>query len=178
MVVTHHDTDHVGGAQSVVENVEVGELISSLPAGHPLLAAVAGPRRCAAGEGWAWDGVRFELLHPATADARARKSNDLSCVLKVSAGGRSMLPHRRYRKSVGGRAPSARDPAALAADVLLVPHHGSRSSSTAEFLAAVGAGTAVIPAGYRNRFGHPNAEVMDRYSALKQGCFVPITTAR
>jgi competence protein ComEC len=166
MVLTHHDTDHVGGALSVVENVEVGELISSLPAGHPLLGAVAGPRRCAAGEGWAWDGVRFELLHPAAADARARKSNDLSCVLKVSAGGRSMLLtgdiERLSEASLVARAPTA-----LAADVLLVPHHGSRTSSTAEFLAAVGAGTAVIPVGYRNRFGHPSAEVLERLSALK-----------
>lgn len=170
MVLTHHDTDHVGGALSVVENVEVGELISSLPAGHPLLGAVAGPRRCAAGERWAWDGVRFELLHPAAADARARKSNDLSCVLKVSAGGRAMLLTGDIERS-SEAALVARAPAALAADVLLVPHHGSRTSSTAEFVAAVGARWAVIPVGYRNRFGHPNAEVLERHSALKTRLF-------
>jgi len=170
MVVTHHDTDHVGGALSVVENIEVGELISSLPAGHPLFASVPGPRRCAAGDAWTWDGVRFEMLHPASADARARRSNDLSCVLKVSAGGRSMLLTGDIERP-SEAALVARAPAGLAADVLLVPHHGSRTSSTAEFLAAVGARTAVIPVGYRNRFGHPNAEVMERYAASKARLF-------
>ena len=57
-----------------------------------------------------------------------------------------------------------RDADALAADVLLVPHHGSRTSSSEAFLAAVHPVLAVVPAGYRNRFGHPNAEVMERYS--------------
>ena len=57
------------------------------------------------------------------------------------------------------------DPAALAADILLMPHHGSRTSSTPAFLQAVGAREAIIPVGYRNRFGHPKAEVLARYEA-------------
>ena len=56
---------------------------------------------------------------------------------------------------------------ALRSDVLLVPHHGSKTSSSAEFLAAVRPSVAVIPTGYRNRFGHPNAEVLERYAALR-----------
>jgi competence protein ComEC len=56
-----------------------------------------------------------------------------------------------------------RNPAALKADVLLVPHHGSRTSSTPEFIAAVGASDVMIPVGYRNRFGHPKADVVARY---------------
>jgi len=60
----------------------------------------------------------------------------------------------------------ARGPHALRADALLVPHHGSRTSSSAEFLAAVRPSIAVVPAGYRNRFGHPNAEVLARYAVL------------
>jgi competence protein ComEC len=163
LIVTHNDIDHAGGAASVVENFEVGELLSSLPAGHPLLAAVAGPRRCAAGTAWEWDGVRFQLLHPASAQASARKSNDLSCVLKVSAGARAMLLTGDIERRAEAELVE-RDAPALRADVLLVPHHGSRTSSSAEFLAAVGATTAVVPAGYRSRFGHPHTEVLERYS--------------
>ena len=165
MIVTHNDNDHAGGAQSVVENFEVGELLTSLPPGHPLLGTVPGARRCAAGDAWEWDGVRFAMLHPAGVEARAKKSNDLSCVLKVSAGGRSMLLTGDIEKPAEAEL-VRRDATLLAADVLLLPHHGSRTSSTPEFLAAVGAATAVIPVGYRNRFGHPNAEVVGRLSNM------------
>lgn len=161
MIVTHDDNDHAGGAGSVLENFEVDALLSSLPDGHPLLGAAPAPRRCAAGEAWGWDGVRFAILHPATADAVARRNNDLSCVLRVSAGGRSMLLtgdiERRSEQELLERGAPA-----LRSDVLLLPHHGSRTSSSAEFLAAVDARAAVIPVGYRNRFGHPSADVLAR----------------
>jgi competence protein ComEC len=165
MIVTHNDIDHSGGAASVVGNFEVDAALSSLPAGHPLLGLVPGARRCAAGERWSWDDVRFELLHPESAQARAKKSNDLSCVLKVSAGGRSMLLTGDIELPAEAEL-VIRGAAALAADVLLVPHHGSRTSSSAEFLAAVGPAAAVVPVGYRNRFGHPDAEVLGRYSSM------------
>jgi competence protein ComEC len=166
MIVTHNDNDHAGGAASVLENFEVDALLSSLPAGHPLLGGVAGAQRCAAGDTWEWDGVRFAILHPGHAEARAKKSNDLSCVLKVSAGGRSMLLTGDIEKPAEADL-LKRDSAVLATDVLLVPHHGSRTSSTAEFLAAAGAPAAVIPVGYRNRFGHPHADVLERLKAAK-----------
>jgi len=161
LIVTHNDNDHAGGAASVAENFEVDALLSSLPSGHPLLGSVPGARRCTAGDAWEWDGVRFAVLHPSGPAAQARKSNDLSCVLKVSAGGRSMLLTGDIEKPAESEL-MKRDAKALAADVLLVPHHGSRTSSTAEFLASVGASAAVIPVGYRNRFGHPNADVLER----------------
>jgi competence protein ComEC len=170
MIVTHNDSDHAGGAMSVVENFDVGALLSSLPAGHPLLGSIADQRRCVAGTAWEWDGVRFAILHPADADARARKSNDLSCVLKVSAGGRSMLLTGDIEKPAEADL-IGRGAASLAADVLLVPHHGSRTSSTAEFLSTVGASAAVIPVGYRNRFRHPNAEVLERYAGSNMKIF-------
>ena len=164
MIVTHNDNDHAGGAASVLENFEVDDFLSSLAADHPLHRLAPRSRRCAAGSAWEWDGVRFELLHPEAGAARARRSNDLSCVLKVSAGVRSMLLTGDIEKGAEveliGR---GRD--ALQSDVLLVPHHGSGTSSTAEFLAAVGATAAVIPVGYRNRFGHPNGEVLGRLGA-------------
>ena len=164
LVVTHNDNDHAGGAASVIENVEVGALLHALPGGHPLIRAVPGARRCLAGESWEWDGVRFAILHPDGASA-ARKGNDFSCVLKVSAGGRSMLLTGDIEKLAEAEL-VARDAAALRSDVLLVPHHGSRTSSTPAFLAAVGAGDAVIPVGYRNRFRHPAPDVLARYGGL------------
>ena len=165
MIVSHKDTDHSGGAASVLENFEVATMLSSLPAGDPLLGLAPDAQACAAGQTWTWDGVRFEMLHPQGAGAKARKTNDLSCVLKVSAGSRSMLLTGDIERPAEAELLN-RAPGVLAADVLLVPHHGSRTSSSAEFLAAVRPSIAVVPVGYRNRFGHPNAEVMDRYSSM------------
>jgi competence protein ComEC len=165
MIVTHNDIDHSGGAASVLENFEVTTILSSLAARHPLLGLAPDARRCAAGQGWTWDGVRFELLHPESAEARAKKSNDLSCVLKVSAGAHSMLLTGDIEKPAEAELVK-RGAAALAVDVLLVPHHGSRTSSSAEFLAAVRPAVAVVAVGYRNRFRHPEAGVLQRFFTL------------
>jgi competence protein ComEC len=161
LVLTHNDTDHTGGALSVLDNFEVDEVLHSLPERHPLLALAAAPRRCLRGASWQWDGVRFEVLHPVAGRAALRR-NDESCVLRVEAGGRAMLLTGDIGRGVelvlvreGG----------LRAEALLAPHHGSRSSSSAEFLAAVAPRLAVAANGYRNRFGHPAAEVVERYAA-------------
>jgi competence protein ComEC len=162
MIVTHNDLDHSGGAASVLASFEVGELRSSLAAAHPLLALAPEARPCRAGDAWRWDGVAFAILHPD--NHQQKKSNNLSCVLKVSAGGRSMLLTGDIER-LAESSLLERDRAALRAEVLLVPHHGSRTSSSAGFLAAVGAGAAVIPVGYRSRFGHPHADVLSRLSS-------------
>ena len=166
IIVTHNDQDHSGGAASVIENFEVDELLSSLSAAHPLRAMVPASRPCRTGIEWQWDQVSFALLHPAAADYPARKANDLSCVLRISTGARAMLLtadiERLSEALLVERAANA-----LRADVLLVPHHGSRTSSSAEFLSAVEPSLAVVASGYRNRFGHPNAEVLARYAALQ-----------
>ncbi len=168
MVVSHADRDHSGGVMSVSEELPVGWLLSSLPGDHEISTLPLAHRRCRDGETWDWDGVRFELLHPATPDyERFRKSNDLSCVLRITAAGRSLL----LTSDIEARAEAAllaRGRERLAAEVLLVPHHGSRTSSTPEFVAAVGAQEAIFPVGYRNRFGHPKAEVVARYEGVRQ----------
>jgi len=166
MIVSHRDSDHSGGAVSVLENFPVATLLSSLPAGDPLPGFVPAAMRCAAGETWVWEGVRFEVLHPAQPPAAAKKANNLSCVLKVSAGGHAMLLTGDIEVPAEAEL-LARSPAALSAEVLLVPHHGSRTSSSAAFLAAVRPAVAVVPVGYRNRFRHPSAEVLDRYGAAQ-----------
>jgi competence protein ComEC len=161
LLLTHNDTDHTGGALSVLENLEVGAVLSSLPERHPLLAMPSSPVRCRRGQAWDWDGVTFEVLHPAPGALPARR-NDASCVLRVSAAGAAMLLTGDIERGAEGelaRAGLAR------ADALLVPHHGSRSSSSEAFLDAVAPRLALAPTGYRSRFGHPHPEVLARYAA-------------
>lgn len=157
LMVTHRDSDHSGGTASVLAALPVDAVRSSLEG--------ARGDRCLAGQRWAWDGVNFEVLHPsAEVYAREGKSNHLSCVLRVEAGGRAILLTSDI-EAADEAALLANQRQKLAADVLLVPHHGSKTSSTPAFLEAVGAAVALIPVGYRNRFGHPKAEVTARYEA-------------
>jgi competence protein ComEC len=163
LVVSHEDNDHAGGAGSVLDGMPVSWLLSSLPEGHALLGA--GPRalRCVAGQSWEWDGVRFTVLHPgANAYDAQRKGNDRGCVLMARAGQQAVL----IAADIEARAERellARSGADLQAAVLVVPHHGSRTSSTPEFVQAVNPRWAVFTVGYRNRFGHPKPEVAERY---------------
>ncbi len=165
LILTHEDKDHSGGAMSLLDGLPVAWTASSLPGDHPFRAA-PGHRPCIDGQAWEWDGVRFEMLHPDAAgyEKAKRKSNDMSCVLKVTAGESSVLLTGDI-ETLSEQALSKRQGERLRADILLAPHHGSRTSSSPEFIAAVGARTVIFPVGYRNRFRHPNAEVMGRYEA-------------
>ena len=158
VVVSHEDIDHIGGALTVLETFEVRALASSLRSEHALHTLVPDAGRCAAGRRWQWDGVRFEFLHP-PAGWEASRRNNQSCVLRVDAGGAAML----LTGDIERAAEAALSDKAITADVLLVPHHGSRTSSSEQFIAAVRPRWAVVPAGYRNRFGHPAREVLARY---------------
>ena len=168
LVVSHQDLDHAGGAASLVRAVPVTRIVSSLNSDHPLfgVAAAVPAQRCEAGQRWTRDGVGFAVLHPpaeAYADARA-KTNDLSCVVAVDAGGtRVLLAGDIEARSESRLVRASRDE--LAAQVLVVPHHGSRTSSTPAFVAAVDPAIAIFTPGYRNRFGHPRPEVVARYVA-------------
>jgi len=166
LVLSHRDLDHVGGAAALLKAMPVGDVLSSLETGHPLLAAAKHETRCSAGQSWVWDGVRFDVLRPTLADyGGSLKSNAMSCVLRVAsagAGGRSVLLTGDIERDQEA-ALVAGQPEALRSDVLIVPHHGSRTSSTGAFLDAVGPATAVFQAGYRNRFGHPATDVLQRY---------------
>lgn len=174
LMLSHRDSDHVGGASSLLQNLPVAELTSSIEDTHPLhlQAQQLGvpSRRCEAGQRWAWDGVQFEVLHPAAGDyAAASRSNAMSCVLKVTGiqgaspgTGSSVLLTGDIEREQEIRLLRER-PEALRSDVLIVPHHGSKTSSTAAFLDAVAPQVAVFQAGHLNRYGHPASEVWARY---------------
>ena len=163
LMLTHRDTDHVGGAAALLARGGVRAVSSSLSPGHPLRAGPLPHGRCDAGQAWDWDGVHFEVLHPRAEDhAETAKPNSLSCVLRVSTPARSVLLTGDI-EAAQEAALLARGAAALKSDVLLVPHHGSRTSSTPAFLDAVAPNVAVVQAGYRSRYGHPAPDVMARY---------------
>jgi competence protein ComEC len=142
-------------------------MTSSLPDGNALLAQGPAHSRCRAGQSWQWDGVRFDMLHPLAEDfAQPHKPNAVSCVLRVqSKGGRSLLLTGDIEAGQES-ALVARLGAGLRSEVLLVPHHGSRTSSTAGFLQAVAPHTALVQAAYRSRFGHPAPDVQARYRSM------------
>jgi competence protein ComEC len=163
VVLSHRDIDHTGGAPAVLAMQPQAALLSSIEATHPL-QALRPAERCVAGKHWEWDGVRFEILHPLADDyTPTAKPNALSCVLRISNGRATAIlagdVERDQEAALVRREPG------LAADVLLVPHHGSKTSSTAAMLDAVSPSLAIVQSGYRNRFGHPAEEVRARYVA-------------
>ena len=162
LVLSHDDNDHTGGAASLLQQIKPGWLLHSLPEAHPLLTLrPAQSLRCQAGQSWQWDGVRFEVLWPdvATIANPAIKDNDRSCVIRVDAACGSVLLTGDLERA--GEQQLLAQP--LRADVLLVPHHGSKTSSSQTFIDAVQPKLALVSAGYRNRFGHPRADVLQRY---------------
>lgn len=163
VVVSHSDTDHVGGALDLLDAVVVGRLMSSLPLQHAAVLKARRHVRCAGGQSWTWEGVRFEVLHPTSAsyDNASLKPNARSCTLRITAGTHSIL--------LAGDIEAAQEAqlvasgASLHADVLLAPHHGSGTSSTEVFLDAVQPSLALFQVGHRNRYRHPKKEVFERY---------------
>lgn len=166
VIVSHDDNDHSGGLASVLRDVPVGQLLHALPAGSPLLAGAPGPVRCVRGQAWAWDGVRFEVLNPPARawQGAARRDNDASCVLRVSRGRESLLITGDAERL--GEMELLESGLPLAATVLVAGHHGSRTSSMADFVGQVAPRWVVYTVGYRNRFGHPHPEVMARFGQL------------
>jgi competence protein ComEC len=166
LMISHQDKDHEGGAAAVLAAVPTSLLASSLPDGHPLRAQALPQQRCQDGQRWEWDGVGFEVLHPTEAEyERGARANELSCVLKVTAAQGTVL----LTGDIDARTEAvllARHGGALAAEVLVPPHHGSRSSSSPAFVRGVSPRLTFFSAGYRNRFGHPADEVVERYAAI------------
>ena len=196
LILTHDDTDHTGGAASVIQGMAIGWMSSSLPDVHPLqllprsgetashltqlsnndsqVVGYPGPtpttargelRRCMDGQAWVWDGVDFEILHPDAAAYATEniRDNNLGCVLRISIGAQHVLLAADIEKEAELKL-LKKHAAKLPAALLVVPHHGSKTSSTDGFVSAVSPRYAVFTVGYRNRFGHPHPEILQRYS--------------
>jgi competence protein ComEC len=165
LLLSHRDIDHTGGAAAVLAQQPQAQLLASLPETHEL-AQLRPLQACRAGQRWRWDGVDFEILHPQEPDPTGqRKSNAQSCVLRISNGQQTALLTGDIERDQEASLAAMANSAALRAQVLLVPHHGSKTSSSDAFLDAVQPRIALIQNGYRNRFGHPAAEVLERYEA-------------
>lgn len=159
LMISHSDMDHVGGADALLANVAVGQVLASqthrLPAHRVTL--------CRRGLGWAWDGVNFDVLSPLADEVADLKDNDQSCVLRITAGEHVVLLTGDIEAYAEERLLANYQPAQLRAQVLLVPHHGSNSSSTMSFIDAVAPRYALFATGYRNHFRFPREAVQQRY---------------
>ncbi len=169
LIVSHRDRDHAGGAASLLAAFPVGEVWSSVPARDPLLAGARRVHRCRAGARFAAGSIAFSVLSP-PASIYARRNattNERSCVVLARVGAHRVLltgdvPVREERALVRAAASAGRS---VRADLMLAPHHGSRSSSSEDLLAAVAPRWASVQDGYRNRYHHPDAVVLARYAA-------------
>jgi competence protein ComEC len=168
LVVSHLDLDHSGGANTLLRGMPVKWMLTSAFDDAEIIATAreqgASVIACQAGQSWSWDAVYFEVLHPQAESYREseQKSNDRSCVIKVTARTASFLLTGDI-ETTSEQALTQAQAARLRSDAMLIPHHGSTTSSSPSFIETVQPKLALINAGYRNRFGHPRASVLDRY---------------
>ena len=166
LLVSHADLDHSAGLPELARRYPRLDLSASY---DTRASAGRAATRCEAGQRWVWDGVSFEVLHPRSVDYQpGAADNSLSCVLKVTSagpgGGRVALLTGDITAREEARL--LRDLPGLRADLLLAPHHGSSTSSSAAWLAALRPGRIVIQSGHHNRYGHPAPEILQRYREL------------
>jgi competence protein ComEC len=157
LVQSHGDHDHMGGLADLLKAVPVRSIITSVP---EKIQPGAGAIMCSRGQSWLFDGIKFEILHPEP--ATRYRGNNASCVLKVSNATHAVLLPGDIERSAEAML-VLNNPHAIAADVLIAPHHGSKTSSTPAFVSATAADYVLFSAGYRNRFGFPNKDIIKRY---------------
>ncbi len=167
IIVSHSDTDHSGGALSLIEAMPVDVVMTSLALDSRIAQAAKHHQRCVAGQHWTWDGIDFEMLHPGPSiyESSKWKPNAHSCTLKISRGSVSFLLPGDI-EAIQENELVRSMPEKLRSTVLLAPHHGSGTSSTVEFLDAVHPQLALFQVGYRNRYRHPKVEVFERYREM------------
>ncbi len=155
IIISHGDLDHRGGLQSLTELLQ-GEIFSSEP--HRLALP---SKLCNELTEWDWDGVQFLMLNQANANAKNR--NDRSCVLKVMTQNQSILLTGDIEKGAE-QSLLATHPELLHSSIIVVPHHGSLTSSSKEFVKQVNAKYALYPVGMGNHYGFPKGDIVKRYA--------------
>jgi competence protein ComEC len=154
LVLSHGDADHIGGVNGLLDSVPVIDIVAGEPARQPGLA------NCHNNDSWVWDGVRFEFLHPP--DDYRGKANNQSCVLRVQVADIGFILPGDIEAAAEYSLLSA-NPDLAQADVLIAPHHGSKTSSSPALISNLAPRYVVFSAAYRSRFNHPNPHVVERY---------------
>jgi competence protein ComEC len=157
LVVSHGDNDHLGGAAGLLGQIPAKQILTSAPERLSWIQ----PEPCLRGQQWHWDGIEFQILHPQSARERG---NNYSCVLRITSGEQRILLTADIEQAAE-QALLTMGTDELSATILVVPHHGSLTSSSPAFVAAVKPEHALFPVGYRNRWGFPKPAVMQRYLA-------------
>jgi len=155
IIISHGDNDHIGGLQAVVNNFTIGNILSSVPNAIPSPA-----ERCYSGQSWIWDGVKFDILNPER--NTDFEGNNASCVLKISTADGSLLLTGDIEKKAE-KALLQNSDINLDADILIIPHHGSKTSSTEAFIQAISPNIAISSAGYKNSYKHPADTIVELY---------------
>ncbi len=161
LVISHGDNDHAGGADAVLEMLNVEHVLTEAELYKQKFNFLDTAESCHLGQHWRWNGVDFAILHPSTS-YYDKQTNNRSCVLKVWNRNHSILlsgdiERRAERHLLQTQAEK------LKSDVLIVPHHGSNTSSSLSWIDSVNPELAIVSAGYKNRFGHPTDKIINRY---------------
>ncbi|EIJ36168.1 DNA internalization-related competence protein ComEC/Rec2 [Thiothrix nivea] len=158
LVVSHADNDHSGGAKAILAAMPVAKVLvnaADVLTDHQT-------NLCLSGQSWHWDGVEFTMVHP-SGNFPEQKENNRSCVLKIANQYHSVLLAADIERPAEQWL--VKQDADLRADVLLLPHHGSKTSSSPAFIKTVSPQLGIVTSGYLNRFHHPHPSVVRRYEA-------------
>jgi competence protein ComEC len=165
LLLSHGDNDHVGGARSVMQGLALGDGLGAGPGAGQVAAGFLW-QACRSGQRWRWDGWDFAVLYPDDDQRRyARNDNNRSCVLRISRGQAAVLLTGDLERLGELSLLDRHAPAALKSTVWVLGHHGSRTSTSEELLAAVRPELSLISAGYRNTYRHPSPKVLSRLEA-------------
>jgi competence protein ComEC len=156
LIVSHADADHAGGVRSLIEDVEVGRLL----AGESLDAIDLPQHRCQSSEYWHWDGIDFSIIHPS--ELGRWTGNNASCVLEVRIASRIVVLTGDIESPVESLL--ARNGDLSQADIVLIPHHGSRTSSSDVFVSTIRPKVAIVSAGFDNRWGFPKKDIVSAWA--------------
>ena len=155
LIVSHGDLDHAGGLEPILESMPV----ASVQSGEPQRIRATRARRCLAGDGWVWDGVGFEMLAPQAGSTDT--GNNASCVLMVTAGDQRLLLTGDIERPVEEYLLGQE--VLPAVSVVTIPHHGSRTSSSAALVNRLRPELAIASAGHENRWGFPKPDIVRRW---------------
>lgn len=165
LIISHGDSDHIGGAFSLLEKIPVGNILTSVPERFSVKST---KDYCRNGQTWRWDGVTFNMLYPPP--ELLHQGNNSSCVLRIETKNNAILLTGDIEKPAEEYLVHHAD-LSLPATILVAPHHGSRTSSTPAFIEAVHPNTVLFPLGYKNRYHFPNRFIVARYKQANIAMF-------